>query len=325
MSKETRDKYRRGLGKDFLVSLEKNPLNNLIRMVLGNNDLTIQIRNNYLNIYYLGGNVAKINSARSVVVDENYFRSKKKSENDSSDELSAKTKKNKVVEQFKKGNFEQYLDEVIKAMSNYWTIEPKGVEEKKAQHKICILNNADSEFYVLDLEFEISKRSDFCYKGKRRTKSGDYPTPRFDIIAVRKRDGRLCVIELKKGVNALSGKSGVQEHAESFINTIGASEDRWRSFVNEMKEVLSQKKELGFVSGNVVINDLQPEFLFAYQEDRHDKKGRNLEQQKECFKHYMDTKYKDGKNYAKNIPVLVLKSYDYKLSEDDIFINEQNK
>lgn len=93
MSKETRNKYRRGLGKDFLVSLEKNPINNLIRMVLGNNDLTIQIRNNYLNIYYLGGNVAKVNSARSVVVDENYFRTKKKSEKDSSDELNAKTKK----------------------------------------------------------------------------------------------------------------------------------------------------------------------------------------------------------------------------------------
>lgn len=202
--------YTRGLKEpksnrsvDLMKSLtEGGELQTFLRIVQDpKEDLTLQIRNNYINVYYMGGNVAKIKSPRSIDVDENYFRTKKKQCNDTEDVKRAKAKRLKVINLFKDGKFREYLNEVRFAMSHYWDIEPKGVEEKKSQHEMSILNKfGKSDYTIIDLEYEVSKESNFKYCGKRRTVTNSIPTPRFDIIAVRNKDARLCVIELKKGV-----------------------------------------------------------------------------------------------------------------------------
>ena len=93
--------------------------------------------------------------------------------------------------------------------------------------KWSIVSNTDKDEYtILDLEYQVSTRSKFHYNENGiRSKDDFTPTPRFDIIAIRNCDHKLCVIELKKGVKALSDPSGVQEHAESFANTIGYNKE----------------------------------------------------------------------------------------------------
>ena len=107
-------------------------------------------------------------------------------------------------------------------------------------------------------------------------------SPRFDIIAVRNSDHRLCVIELKKGIGAIYGLSGIGDHADSFEGSI---ERDPMAFLEEMKGVVENKKNMKLLSEDFFISNSAPEFIFAYTYDDSFTK----EQQKEKLKKEMET------------------------------------
>lgn len=290
----------------------------LMQLICKDENLTLEIRDNYLNIYYDGGNVARIDSPTRVPdFDKNYFRTHKCKEEEDWYNIDKQVKEIQNI--FMKGLFEEYVIRVKNAMLNYWSLGAKGIEESLAQHQICICNTMkNSDYSQLDVEYEVSTKSDFKYRGKRRTKSGNIPKPRFDIIAIRNCDQRLCVIELKKGSGALAGHSGVQEHAESFDNTIGYNEKTKKAFISEMKGILNTKQELGLIDERLNINEnLDPEFIFAYQYLSTDQDKPTFDSQKELFKHYQENrKYDlDNINHAKNKKVIWLDENVYTLKD----------
>ena len=66
-------------------------------------------------------------------------------------------------------------------MEHYWLniLNGKGVEEKKAQHLLCLRNQYKlSDYTIIDLEYQVSKRSEFKYCGDKRTPAGKIPSPR---------------------------------------------------------------------------------------------------------------------------------------------------
>lgn len=311
--------YKRGIHKISLLNeMENGALKPLIELVNSNEDLVLQIRDDYFNVYFQGGNVAKVSSSQSVVFDENYFRT----HNDKSDENwdDIKKKRQEAMGLFKKGDFREYINKVKSAMKVYWddVLKGKGVAEKMAQHQICILNTNKTKYTVIDLEYQVSTESIFKYRGKRKTKSGGLPSPRFDIVAIRNSDHRLCVIELKKGTKALKDPSGVQEHAESFAYTIGFDKETKNAFLSEMDDVLQIKKKLELIDEKVFIDlTLEPEFLYAYQYNPNDQDINNnildFEGQKRRFKYYQG--YKKKENYAKGKKVIWLDDNCYLLKD----------
>lgn len=145
-----------------------------------------------------------------------------------------------------------------------WDVALKDVvqhNEKKEQQAIAIANRADTDYVVLDLEYAVSKQSEFAYDG-----GDDKKVPRFDIIAIR--NGRLFVIELKKGLGATPGKSGIKSHMKCYNHTIGRDDEHF--FVKEMQALLKQKQELGLLDKTLTIEDTKPEFIFAFA-DKKDK------------------------------------------------------
>ena len=311
--------YKRGIHKrSFLHEIEEGALKPLVELVNSNEDLVLQIRDDYFNVYYQGGNVAKVSSPRSVNFDENYFRThENKSEENWGD---IKKKKQDTIDLFKKGLFFDYIEKVKSAMEVYWhdVLKDKGVAEKMAQHQICILNTAKTDYTVIDLEYQVSKESVFKYHGKRRTKTGNLPSPRFDIVAIRNSDHRLCIIELKKGTKALKDPSGVQEHAESYTNTIGFNKSTKYAFLKEMNDVLKTKRNLKLIDEKVYIDEtLEPEFLYSYQYNPsdEDKNGNILdfEMQKRYFKYFQNYKKKD--NFAKGKKIIWLDENCYLLKD----------
>ena len=103
-------------------------------------------------------------------------------------------------------------------------------------------------------------------------------SPRFDIIAVRNIDHRLCVIELKNGLDALTGKSGIGDHADSFEGSIGKNPLAELTFTKEMKKVVSDKKHLELLSDEFYIDEKQPiEFIYAYAFKSEDENGKKVE------------------------------------------------
>lgn len=312
--------FKRGIhSKKFLYEIENGSLKPLVELVNSNEDLVLQIRDDYFNVYYQGGNVAKVTSSKSVDFDENYFRTHIEKSKENWEEI--KKKRQTTMALFKKGLFSDYIDTVKSAMKYYWdnVLEGKGVAEKMAQHQICILNTNQTEYTVIDLEYQVSTESIFKYRGKRKTKSGGLPSPRFDIVAIRNSDHRLCVIELKKGTKALKDPSGVQEHAESFVHTIGFDKKTKNAFLSEMNDVLQMKKKLKLIDEIVFIDTtLEPEFLYAYQNNPNEqdyKKGiiLDFEMQKRYFRYYQEYKKKD--NFAKGKKVIWLDENCYLLKD----------
>ena len=70
----------------FLESLKIGNLKRMLQIINNDNRLDVQIRNDYLNIYYRGGSIARVNSGSSVEFDmfyfylENYFEKRYKTE-----------------------------------------------------------------------------------------------------------------------------------------------------------------------------------------------------------------------------------------------------
>lgn len=264
--------FGRGLhSKKWATAFGKDgKLKRLIDEVLNDNDLVLQIREDYFNVYYKGGNLLRVSSENSFQFDSNYYKCK--SEYATDDER--KEKRRQVLESLKKTrDYRAFIFEMKKLMDEYWiwleTETHRSILEKNVQHAFCIGNTESNDYTIIDLEFQVSKICSYHYENPPRLSGRcideEKSSPRFDIIAVRNCDHRLCVIELKTGVNALHGKSGVGDHADSFEGSIGRNAQTSEAFLKEMLKVVSDKKNLNILSEDFYIDEkAEPDFIYAY-------------------------------------------------------------
>lgn len=241
------------------------------------NELDVQIRDNYLNIYYQGGNLLRVHP-RSLYFDEFYFHRGAKD-----------MRKTHLIDKCKKGDkacfarWEDYknrrkemLDilnekrdmatycKEMKRIMKEWEADLHTIgishDEKNAQQQISMNNRGATDYTVVDLEYAVSTTSNFKYNGDSTKK-----VPRFDIIAVDK-SGQLYVIELKTGLKAIDGNSGISAHIDCFKYTI--KRDSNKDFINEMDELLKQKQKLNLIDKNVFIDKTrEPQFIFAFSDE----------------------------------------------------------
>ncbi|GHT78298.1 hypothetical protein AGMMS50262_20770 [Bacteroidia bacterium] len=249
----------------FFKSLNEGNLKKMLDAISYDDTLDVQIRENYLNIYYNGGNIVKVNSENSLDFDMFYFylgtEPKKKVKSDEKELAELKTKRDDLIAKFKNNDYAGYFDEAKRVMDKWYDNHPK--PERMEQHILSLGNRyGESDYTIIDLEYQVSTLSEFCciYTPKDKEKP---KKPKFDIIAVNK-DGKLCVIELKKGIGALEGTSGLKEHWDCYRESIGRKP---APFVTEMVKILAQKQEFGLIDKNLKITESIPEFMFAYSYD----------------------------------------------------------
>jgi len=253
--------------KGFLESLKNGNLKQMLIVINNDNDFDVQIRNNYLNIYYNGGNIAKVNSENSIQFDMFYFYLDMKNnptkviKKDVEVVRNLKSKRDLLISKFKERNYKGYFTDAKEIMDKWLMKNPK--PERMEQHKLSTDNQYNqSDYTIIDLEYRVSTKSDFACtyipKGKDKPKK-----PQFDIIAINKH-GKLCVIELKKGTGALGNTSGLKEHWDCYQQSIGCN---YQSFMNEMKKLLEQKQAFNLIDKQVKIECQIPEFMFAYAYD----------------------------------------------------------
>ena len=237
------------------------------------NELDVQIRDNYLNIYYQGGNLLRVHP-RSLYFDEFYFHRGATDIRKTHLIKSDKTEDKEQVAFYQRKRDEMFSILRNKGMAAYsakmkeimkeWDADLHTIgishDEKNAQQQISMNNRGETDYAVVDLEYAVSKTSSFYYKGKLEKK-----VPRFDIIAVDK-TGQLYVIELKTGLKAIDGNSGIRAHMDCFEHTIGC--DSNNDFINEMYELLKQKQELKLIENNARIDTTKkPQFIFAFSDE----------------------------------------------------------
>ena len=267
----------RKISDDFLKKLIEGEYKEIIDFASKReNELDVQIRHNYLNIYYRGGNLLEVR-LRSLHFDEFYFHrgAKDMRKTHMIDKCKKgdkaciarwedyKKKRKEMLELFKEGGgMTTYCKEMTRIIDEWEKdLNTIGIshDEKHAQQQISMNNRGETDYTVVDLEYAVSRKSSFYYEGGLKKK-----VPRFDIIAVDK-FGQLYVIELKTGGDAIDGESGICAHKDCFEHTIERDQDG--AFVKEMSELLEQKKALKLVGKNVFIDtSKKPQFIFAFSD-----------------------------------------------------------
>ncbi|NLK91725.1 MAG: hypothetical protein GX273_01120 [Bacteroidales bacterium] len=243
-------KLTRGITKEFAEAFKQSKLYELYNE--HKDELFIGVRNDYLNLYYNCDSIAKIEYKKpdkkldkkiDCEIDKYYIDGKHYNSKD-------KEKRYKIEQ---KEIFKQY--EVIKMHSNY-----KATPEKKAQSKLVLLNNenSDSNWFCIDVEYVIA------FNNKAEKNKADF-NGRFDIIALSKmKPHKVALIELKYGSGAIGGTSGIYKHVEDFSKFCdkGYFEGQLKQ---EIIEIVKSQKELGIAVPFETPEEsdiLKPEFFF---------------------------------------------------------------
>lgn len=288
-AKEPTALQRGNLSKAFEKDLTCGRLKDLIRIIREDKELDLQVRDNYLNIYYNGGNILRI-APRSFQFDKFYFYPGDKDNYPKSyieyvskqqyDKLPNKPKR--LVPTFEDatkiiGGLKAKADNLLSSLpdnsSTFFTLaktvmndwfrkNPKA--ERSNQHDIALANRCFSDknnLVVIDLEFAVSTNKEYNIS---KNAKGDKKKCRFDIIAVNQ-SGQIYVIELKENEAAdnNSNSANVSVHKDDFDNTIG--NDHKGEFITEMQNILRVKKLLNLISDNVAIDPAKkPVFAVAF-------------------------------------------------------------
>lgn len=276
-----------------------------------NNELDIQYRDNYINIYYLGGSLLKLKGEGSMEFDEHYYYPPSKKfpishiealiDNDfskinksgqlSEDDLKKKRQEaEQIYERIKssrdndlnrlrsakKEDVGQILSEMKGVMKNWKGCKSRNaVDERTVQHYISLFNKefaSGSDFIVIDLEYKLSGRS--AYRIPKHQMGAKKGQPRIDIVAIEKSTGQLYVLELKYGLKSTERKSGVVEHYDDYLKSVGA-EDQWFAFWKDIKFLVDVQKKDNVLSKDVWLKEAKPIFGFVYkpefsEDERHE-------------------------------------------------------
>ncbi len=240
----------RGLTPTFLDHLQSGWLHPLLGRVLADRTLDLQIRDDYLNVYYRGGNLlrlTRVGDTYDAAFDRKYAKGQPF-------ELPAE----RIDTESTLADWLSAVPALKNCMDLYFGRHPK--DEREVQQLIARENNIggvsrSTDLYVCDIEYA-------------------NPHGRFDLIAVhwpstsgdRKRgDGRRLVIgEVKQGDNALAGVAGMHAHVRD-VDAFLSDPARRRGLEAEMLTTFNQKRALGLIDVGkdlLSFSDEPPIFLF---------------------------------------------------------------
>ena len=251
----------RGLKSKFFEDLKEGKLKKYLEYVISDDTLDLEIREDYINIYYRGGSLycIKPNGERS-------YRFK-------FDPKYSKHKGSIYAEQIEKLiNEDRYIEAIpfIKTEMDQYFGSKKRSEEKEFQQLIVRDNNTSSianstDYYIVDVEYAITANKS-----------------RFDMLAVKlpsdqsskkKGIGSLVIIEVKygnKSIKSDEGSAGLKKHLDDGIR-IFSNKDILNNLQEEAKILFNQKLDLGLITSIGAKNNNnqlkkvegKPEFIFT--------------------------------------------------------------
>ena len=220
----------RGINDRFISDLTGGELSFFLRQVQNRRkELSLEIRGNYINIYYRGGNLLKITQKRngySFQFDSRYCLNK---ENDLHYEQIA------GLDSSSSDDYIDVFDLLISEMEEWFSAHPK--PEREYQHQLLTHNPA-----VIDIEYQVKNLM------------------RLDMLLVT--DGRLIVTENKYGLGAVSGSAGLAKHYRDIYRVLtdrGLKDELYAS----VRNIAECKYSLGLLNEPISLSDQEkPEILF---------------------------------------------------------------
>lgn len=155
---------------------------------------------------------------------------------------------------------------LMKNVMDAWLNSKKERAEFDTQQNVARFNqNANGRYLVLDMEYafeqhEISKEN--------REKRGV-----FDLIGLDFQTHRIVFFEVKKGMGATKGKSGIEEHIFDFNTYLfGKNSNLFRrNLKQDIKNIIDDKNILGILNysyDSEVFEKSDPELVFVFHPDK---------------------------------------------------------
>lgn len=250
----------RALNERIFEELKSGRLKPFADAVRTDTSLCMELRGDYVNIYYRGGNLIELRQRKDDITaffDKKYFRHRGTIEVPEAVENLPRVIHNDE-------DVDRWLEAspVLKKAIDR-TLSTRKKDEREFQQRILRDNNFGSiarstDYYICDIEYQ----SDFG---------------RFDMIAVRwpslpavRKSGwahGLALIEVKHGDNALEGSAGLHKHIAD-INKFSSPESKNLDRIKtDMVAVFNQKRALGLLDCGKDLesfNDDKPELILAF-------------------------------------------------------------
>jgi hypothetical protein len=227
----------RALSQSFLDDLLNGNglLHAILERVKKDDTLMLAIRNGYINIYYRGGNILKIQEQGNGVY-QSFFDEKYNKEGKAVTNWPKSIKSQDDVKQWI-----EVFPHLKEIMDKFFSGKSK--PEREFQQLVARENNFstisnESEYFVSDIEFADSGLG-----------------ARFDMLAIRwlasqRKKGSNCravLIEMKYGDGALDGSAGLLKHLQDIDSLISDSQ-RYSALLCTMEAQFNQLDKLGLLS-----------------------------------------------------------------------------
>jgi hypothetical protein len=214
----------------------------LLNYIKSDNELRLEVRQNGdAFIYYRKGKALEI---KKLKVDKKYG-------NVPNTELAVSNPK----EYFK----------LIKESIDNWLESKKQRAEFDSQQNIAISNQDESDKYIiLDMEYAFEQNQ---IEKNSRVKRGV-----FDLLGIDKETSRIVFFEVKKGMGATKGKSGIEEHICDFEKHLfweNAKTFR-TNLIKDIKNIINDKTTLGILNNFIYSDTIEkqdPELVFVFHPD----------------------------------------------------------
>lgn len=219
----------RRLSDSFINDLNEGQglLHPILKRVKQDNTLMLSIRDGYVNIYYCGGNLLRLESKSNGVYNA-FFDQKYNKDSSQLPELPSVVRDPKDVQLWVEAfpTLKQTMD-ISFSMNNK---PEREFQQLIARENNCSSISGETEYFITDIEFS------------------DPSIPaRFDLLAVKwlaaeRKNGRNCkpvLIEMKYGDDALSGNAGLIKHLQD-IDKLLTDTERYSSLLKTMNSQFSQ-------------------------------------------------------------------------------------
>jgi len=250
----------RRLSESFIESLLSSDgvLSPLLERIKRDDTLMLSIRDGYINVYYRGGNILKLEERNRGSYSAYFNREYNKfgePEIDLPIIINAQDETKQWVDSLQalKGTMDMYLSAYPKPEREYQQIIARENNFSSVSNK--------TEYFVTDIEFADSDLS-----------------ARLDILALRwlaserksTNKFRLGLIEMKYGDGALGGKSGLLKHLEDFDSLL-SDPRKCRALIETAESQFNQLDKLGLLNFNRIENwtdikidpEHKPEVIFV--------------------------------------------------------------
>ena len=283
-----------------------------------NNELDIQYRDNYINIYYLGGSLLKLKGKGSIDFDKHYyylpskefpisyiealahndFRSKiskiKKLSQLSEEDLMKKrqvaidvikdivSKRDNVVKRLRSAKAESVslmLSEMKGVMKNWKGCKSRNaVDERTVQHYISLFNKESA----IDSDFVVI---DLEYK---LSELSGYCIPK-DQMEPNKGQPRIDIVAIEKSTGqlyvlelkyGLKSTKGKAGVVEHYNDYLNSvgADDKWEAFWNDIDTLVEVQKKENVLSETISLNKSKPIFGFIYKPEKNEDECKEFNQ-----------------------------------------------